>query len=209
MNKYRLVYIVLVFVLSQACSRSELKAQKLQPVPEQGVSTEVPTLEKKEIKVGDNLTKIISKIKVKDSKLHEKSLSSMLSNREAILILVKPGCIFCESLLAVMNSQKTEIKAQLFFVLDAAHAKKEEFKEKLGNNKNINAEWIYDIDNKFHDELGMDSFPRILYLDKKQTVVEHQVGLRLPENKDELKDKEFPVVLQKLSLTTVAWLQSF
>jgi hypothetical protein len=123
---------------------------------------------------------------------------------------VKPGCIFCESLVAVLDTLQPTVKPQMIFVLDASHATADEFKQKYNSHSKIKATWVYDYDNKFHDELGMDSFPRLVYLDSKQTVVQNQVGLVLPldpKEQEALKKEQFPVVLQKLSETTVAWMQ--
>ncbi|MBT6842830.1 MAG: hypothetical protein HOA17_03410 [Candidatus Melainabacteria bacterium] len=205
MNKIRLVFVAMVFVFLQACNRSELKAEN--PIQEaEAVKTELPS-EPIEIKVGDNLTETLAKIKVKNSKLKVVNLSSIINDKSSMIILVKPGCVFCESLLAIMNSQKTKAKPQLIIALDGAHANAEEFKAKFKKNNNIKAEWIYDYTNKFHDELSMSSFPRLLYLDKKQNVIENQIGLKLPEDKASLEGLEFPVILQKLSVGTVDWIE--
>jgi hypothetical protein len=123
---------------------------------------------------------------------------------------MKPGCIFCESLLAVMDTLNPTIKPQVLMVLDAAHASEKEFKGKYNAHSKIKATWLYDYENKFHDELSMSSFPRLLYLDSKQVVIKNQVGLVLPPDPKEqeaLKGEQFPIVLQKLSQTTVAWMQ--
>ncbi len=225
-----LVSVITVVVLSQACAsqKNDLRAEapsgistevpnipsphpdniKMEAKPNSGVTTEVPGAA--EIKVGDNLTKQISKIKVKDTKLKTRELSSLVSNKSTLLILVKPGCIFCESLLAVLATLQPTVKPQMIFVLDGAHATAEEFKQKYNSHSKIKALWVYDYDSKFHDELGMNSFPRLLYLDSKQTVIENQVGLVLPKDPKEqeaLKKEQFPIVLQKLSETTVAWMQ--
>lgn len=207
MNKIRLVFVAMVFVFLQACNRSELKAENPAPASEaEAVKTALPA-EPIEIKVGDDLSKTLSKIRVKNSKLQVVDLSSIIDNKSSMIILVKPGCVFCESLLAIMNSQKIKTKPQIIIALDGAHANPEEFKAKRNKNKNINATWIYDFGNTFHNELSMSSFPRLLYLDKKQNVVENQIGLKLPEDKASLEGLEFPVILQKLSVGTVKWIQ--
>ena len=96
----------------------------------------------------------------------------------------------------------------MIIVMDGAHTTVEEFHAKRKKNKSIKARWVYDFGNKFHDELAMNSFPRFLHLDKKYTVIESQVGLRLPDNRKVLEGLEFPVVLQKLSVNTVDWIES-
>lgn len=213
-----LISIVTVVILSQACAsqKQDLRAEaphpstiKAEAKPTSGVTTEVPG--EYEITVGDNLTKQIAGIKVKDIKMKTKDLSTLVSNKNTLLILVKPGCVFCESLLAVMDTLNPTIKPQVFFILDEAHATEKEFKEKYNSHSKIRATWIYDYENKFHDKLAMSSFPRLLYIDSKQTVIHNQVGLVLPEDpeqKEALKKEAFPIVLQKLSQTTVAWMQS-
>ncbi len=212
-----LVSVFTVVVLCQACAsqKNDLRAEtpKANEVkaeaPAAGVTTEVPGTT--EIKVGDNLAPQISRIKVKDTKMKVKQLSSLVANKNTLLILVKPGCIFCESLMAVIDSLKPTIKPQMIFILDAAHATAEEFKQKYISHSKIKATWVYDYENKFHEELGMNSFPRLLYIDSKQVVVQSQIGLVLPKDpkeQEELKKEQFPVVLQKLSQTTVAWMQS-
>ncbi|MDD9897388.1 MAG: hypothetical protein OXU45_00145 [Candidatus Melainabacteria bacterium] len=211
MNKFRIVSIILVLALMQSCSRSETQASKA-PEPgkqESGVSTEVPeTAEPKEIAVGDDLSEILAGFQVKDSKNAIKNLSSVIGGKESLVILVKPGCVFCESLLAVMSSQKTKSDPRMIIVMDGAHATPEEFQAKRKKNSTIKAQWVYDFANKFHDELAMNSFPRLVHLDKKLNVIENQIGLRLPEDKASLEGLEFPVVLQKLSLNTVDWIDS-
>lgn len=209
MNKFRIVSTIFVLVLMQACSRLQTQASKNpKPSSEEGVSTEVPVTEPKEVAAGDNLNEILSKFKVKNDKMAIKDLTQIIDGKESLIILVKPGCVFCESLLAVMSSQKTKSDARMIIALDAAHASPEEFNEKRKKNSNIKADWVYDYENKFHDQLAMNSFPRFLHLDKKLNVVENQIGLRLPEDKASLEGLEFPVVLQKLSLNTVDWIDS-
>ncbi|MDA0771768.1 MAG: hypothetical protein O3C63_02375 [Cyanobacteria bacterium] len=205
MNKIRLVFVVIVFVFLQACNRSQLKAEN-PPQEAEAVKTELAA-EPIEIKVGDNLTEAFAKIKVKNSNLQVVDLSSVINNKSSVIIMVKPGCVFCESLLAIMNSQKIKTKPQIIIALDGAHANAEEFKTKFQKNKNIKADWIYDYTNQFHDELSISSFPRLLYLDKKQNVIENQIGLKLPEDKASLEGLEFPVILQKLSIGTVDWIE--
>ncbi len=211
-----LVSVITVMVLCQACAlqKNDLRAEapdpnKIEAKPSAGVSTEVPGTA--EIKIGDNLAKQISTIKVKDTRLKTKNLSSLVNNKNTLLVLVKPGCVFCESLLAVLDTLKPTIKPQLVFVLDGAHATQDEFKQKYNSHSKIKAIWVYDYENQFHNELGMVSFPRFLYIDSKQTVVQSQIGLVLPKDpkeQEDLKKEPFPVALQKLSQTTVAWMQS-
>jgi thioredoxin-related protein len=210
MNKLRIFSVILVLILMQACSRSETQASKTPETnkPETSPATELPEQEAQEATVGDDLSQLFSEFKVKDEKMSVKKLSSVIDNKESLIIFVKPGCVFCESLLAVMSSQKTKPGPKLIIAMDAAHAKPEEFQAKRKKNSEIKADWVYDFENKFHDRLAMNSFPRFLHLDKKLLVVENQIGLRLPENKAALEGLEFPVVLQKLSLNTVDWIES-
>ncbi len=215
-----LVSVFLVVVLCQSCATQEnsLKAEAPHPgtlnsevKPSAGVSSEVPIAAVPGVKVGDNLAAKFSKIKVKDSKLKAKTLSSVASNKNTLLVMVKPGCIFCESLLAVMDTVKPNIKPQVVFVLDAEHATEQDFKQKQAAHSKVKGIWIYDYENKFHEDLGMTSYPRLLYVNSKQVVVQSQVGLVLPTDpkaQEQLKKEQFPVVLQKLSQSTIAWMES-
>ncbi|MFN9956007.1 MAG: hypothetical protein ACK55I_23170, partial [bacterium] len=67
---------------------------------------------------------------------------------------------------------------------------------------------VYDKDSKLNTELGLVSFPRLVYINKNLEVVRNQVGLVVPANKEKLENEPFPVILQKLSEETVAWMQS-
>lgn len=163
---------------------------------------------KTELKAGDSIASSVATVKVKDAKLKIKSFKSIVNNKDTVMVLVKPGCIFCESLLAVMDSLHPKIRPQVLFVLDAAHASPKEFQDKAKKHSRLKGLWIYDYENRFHDSLGLNSFPRIMQIDAQQKVLAHQIGLKLPENPETLKTQPFPVVLQTLSQNTITWMSS-
>lgn len=210
----RILIIAIVFVFCQACSNASLKAEKSKPAVE-GIkqaspqSAELaPDVVTYEIKEGDNILTRVKKITVKDAKGKSKNLGDLFAGKDILLVMVKPGCVFCESMLAVMNTTKPVIKPTLVVALDASHTTMEQFKEKVKHNKDLKATWIYDQDNKLHSDLGLVSFPRLVHLNKKTEVVHNQIGLVVPADKGKLEGEPFPVILQKLSEETIRWMQS-
>jgi thioredoxin-related protein len=161
-----------------------------------------------EMKEGDNIAARLKKINVYDLKNKKKNLHTLLAGKDSLLIMVKPGCIFCESMLAVMNTVKPIVRPSLFIALEGSHTTQEQFKEKYKKNSALKATWIYDQDGKLNSELGLVSFPRLVYINKNLEVVRNQVGLVVPANKEKLENEPFPVILQKLSEETIAWMQS-
>ncbi len=160
------------------------------------------------VTAGDDITKVIENFKIKDVKGKKRNLAELLGSQDSLIALVKPGCIYCQSMLAVLDATKTKIKPEFLIVLDSKHTDFAGFKKEYNDHKNINATWVYDFENKLHDELNMVSFPRILYLDKDFKVLKAQTGLILPQDRAELEGKDFPFVLQRLSELTIAWMQS-
>ncbi len=153
-----------------------------------------------------DLKKHISKITVLDSQLKTLKLSNVINKQESLIIFVKPGCVFCESLLSVMETLKPKIRVKTLLLLDAAHTSKDDFKKKTSKVKDLELIAVYDSKNYFKDKLGVTSFPRFLYLDKNFKVVKHQIGLVVPEDKKSLENQEFSEVLQKLSEETINWI---
>lgn len=210
MNKFiRLITIVAISFSTIACSKADDKIamSKAPEAPAPHEATEAPE-EVKELEPGQDISAIISAIKVETLKSKEKDLKDFLGHDKTLFAVVKPGCIFCESMLAVVNSMKPDIKPKLIIVMDESHAAFEDFKKKAETNKSINAEWVYDINNDFHHKLGAKSFPRLLLIDSKGTVIENQIGLVIPEDRDGLEGKPMPEVLQILSLETIKWMKS-
>jgi len=111
-------------------------------------------------------------------------------------------------MLAVVNSMKPEIRPKFIVVMDSSHAEFADFKKKADANKEINAEWVYDINNDFHHKLGAKSFPRLILIDSKATVIQNQVGLVIPEDRAVLEGKAMPEALQILSLETIKWMKT-
>lgn len=208
----RILIIATVFVFCQACSNASLHAEKSKPASDnlakQNSLAPIDTKPSYEIKEGDNILAIVKQITVKDAKNKSRNLGGIFAGKNTLLVMVKPGCVFCESLLAVMNTTKPVVKPQLVIALDAAHATPEQFKEKVKLNKTLLATWVYDKDNKLSSNLGMGSFPRLVYLNAKTDVVRNQVGLVVPADKTKLEKEPFPVILQKLSEETIQWMQS-
>lgn len=212
MNKFlRLITIVAISFSTIACSKADDKIA-MSKAPEapakQEASPEAPHEEVKELVAGQDISKTLSEIKIKTLKSKERDLKDLLGTDKTLFAVVKPGCIFCESMLAVVNSMKPDIKPKFIIVMDQSHSAFEDFKKKADANKEINAEWVYDINNDFHHKLGAKSFPRLIVVDSKGIVIENQVGLVIPEDKDGLEGKAMPEVLQVLSLETIKWMKS-
>lgn len=215
---FNLVLVLFLSFTAQACSAEDTvkstetttTTTKVEKTTASTTKTDSSTVAsaKVELKNGDNIASTIATIKVKDSKLKSKPLKSIVNNKDTLMVLVKPGCIFCESLLAVMDSLKPKIRPQVLFILDAAHASPKEFQDKAKKHAGLKGTWLYDYENRFHDSLGLASFPRILHIDAQQKVLSHQIGLKVPDNQEALKTQPFPVVLQTLSQNTITWMSS-
>lgn len=209
MNKFlRLITIVAISFSTIACSKADDKIA-MSKAPERHQETSpTPQEEVKELEAGQDISETLSELKVKNLKSKEKDLGDLLGPDKTLFAVVKPGCIFCESMLAVVNSAKPKLKPKFIIVMDQSHAAFEDFKKKAEANKNIDAEWVYDINNDFHHKLGARSFPRLIVIDSKGTVIENQVGLVIPEDRESLEGKPMPEVLQKLSVETIKWMES-
>lgn len=211
--QFRLLLLVVVFIFCQSCIKASFTEKKIEPEkPLAPANPNINPLNDEiklyEMKEGENISARLKKIYVYDIKNKKKNLSSLFSGKDSLLILVKPGCIFCESMLAVMNTVKPTVRPNLYIALDGSHTTPEQFKEKHTKNSALKATWLYDKDGKLNSELGLVSFPRLIYINKKLDVVRSQVGLVVPANKEKLENEPFPVILQKLSEETVAWMQS-
>jgi glutaredoxin len=199
----RVLLIALFLLTTQACSADNNNSK----TPEAPSSSSSET----DLKPGENLADKLSKIEVQNLNQQSLNLKNILSKYQSnkVIILVKPGCVFCESFLATAYSNNIKSKAHIYIFLDKKHASFEEFKKKAELNKKIKAEWFYDFDDKLSSDLGMSSFPRFLVLDKNHKVLANQIGLVMPQDRSKLAQLEFPVILQKLSHDTVEWLKSF
>jgi thioredoxin-related protein len=210
---YRFLFVFLVFIFCQSCIKANFTEKPIEtPKPLAPINENINPLEGElevyEIKEGDNLSAKLKKIFVYDVKNKKKNLNSLLIGKNSLIIFVKPGCIFCESMLAVMNSLKPKIKPDVYIAMEAQHATREQFLEKYNKNSSIKASWIYDKDGKFYSELGLSSFPHLVLVNKQLDVVRNQLGLVIPAKKEKLENEPFPVILQKLSEETVAWMQT-
>jgi len=202
----RLFLLVLVVFNFQACSSSK----QVEDVEAQQPKADAPARAPIELVEGQDIAISFKDFRVKNVKGREYKLSDKLDNKKNnILVIAKPGCIYCESFFAVLKSSKLKTKANIIYLLDAEHASFEQFKDKAKNNKGIVGQWLYDVDNTLHDVYGVTSFPRFLVVDKNGVLVKHQTGLVLPKNPDSLKEQEFPVILKILSESTVEWLKQY
>lgn len=217
-----LVFTVLVLQL-QACTgesyvtAAEPTAQKSEASKEEQSEEKSKSLketdeehEYKEMEVGMNLKEVFSKVVGQNEDGKMQNLADLLSSsKRNVIALVKPGCIYCESWLALMKANNHKIDANIIYLLDAKHAEFEEFIEKVERSKTAKGKWFYDLHNSLHDEFGVNSFPRFLVLDKKGVLMHEQKGLVLPENRESLRDMEMPLILQKLSKETITWLEQY
>lgn len=209
MTKFRSLSLIIALFLCSSCSTADTKSQEeVDTKPKQLTKKTNKDGEPYELAVGDDLNEFIANFEVKTIKGKKKKIKDLLGSDSSLISLVKPGCIFCKSMLAMLDATSPKIKPEMIIVLDQQHASFAEFKEEAEAHKNIKATWIYDFDNKLHNELGMVSFPRMMHIDKNNKVLQAQTGLVLPEDQSSLDGKAFPVVLQKLSETTIAWMQN-
>ena len=209
---FKLITIISISLVNISCSNAKDKLAMSQPpakpeIKQAPIDTTKPEAEVAELKAGADISKEIAGISVKTLAGQTKKLKDVMGTDKTLFAVVKPGCIFCESFLAVVNSMKPKIKPKLIVVMDEAHGDIDDLKKKAAANKTINAEWIFDETNAFHDKLGAKSFPRLLVIDSKGIVIENQIGLVVPKDKADLEGKPMPEVLQKLSLTTIDWMK--
>ncbi len=162
------------------------------------------------IEPGLDLRSELDKIRVKNVSGADQSFNQAIdSKKTTIIALVKPGCIYCESLLAVLRGARYKGKANIVFVLDSTHANTEEFKKKANDNKKLGHRWLYDYSNKFTDTFAVTAFPQFIVMGRDGKVIKHQKGLVLPENKESLANSDYAVVLQTLARSTVSWLEQY
>lgn len=196
------------FAFLPACTNTNSKtppkeAAPIKPAPslEPGKEIELPVL-----KAGDNLAQIIKTTKVKNTSDKIKPLKDFFGPEKTLIAVVKPGCIYCESLLAIKGTTGVKSKAKFLVVLDASHADYKTFKEKYNQYKPAGGEWLLDINDDFKNKFGVNSYPRFLLIDKNGKLEHIQIGLFLPKNQAELEGKSFPEILQKLSEETLRWM---
>jgi thioredoxin-related protein len=209
---YRKIFLncllFLAFAFLPACSNTNSKtppkeAAPIQPAPslEPGKEIELPVL-----KAGDNLAEIIKTTKIKNTSNKIKPLKDFFGPEKTLIAVVKPGCIYCESLLSIKGTTGVKSKAKFLVVLDASHADYKTFKEKYNHYKSAGGEWLLDVNDDFKKKFGVNSYPRFLLIDKNGTLEQIQIGLFMPANKAELEGKSFPEILQKLSEETLRWM---
>lgn len=201
----RVFVLVFTVLLSQACSLANINAKEEAVVP---LDAATAAKSPEDIKEGDNISKILASISVQDSSGKNKSFKSFTNNKESVIIFVKPGCVFCESFEAILDSTKPKIRPSLVMVMDSAHASLKDLNESKKKHPNIKAIWLYDNKDNFKKTLGVVAFPKFIHIDKNGKLLHMKNGLIVPENNEELKTLPFAEILQKLSLNTVSWLGS-
>ncbi len=206
----KLLITALIFTV-QACHAVTETA----PVPELPALPSIlapvaPIAEPIKLEAGLELRPQFDKIRVKNLSGADQSINQALDlKKTTIIALVKPGCIYCESLLAVLDGARYKGKANIVFMLDAVHANQEEFKKKAKDHKKAGGKWLYDYSNKFSEIYGIVSFPQFIVLGKDGKVIKYQKGLVVPENKESLNGLDHAVILQTLSRSTVTWLEQY
>jgi|694.fasta_scaffold00064_60 hypothetical protein len=211
----RFALAFLLLIISQSCSliNSDIAASQGKPnlkSTTKQVADTVPGEEQSKYKEGDNLSKFLRTTKVRDRSLKVKNLVDFVDQRtKTVFIAVKPDCVFCETLLATMQdySSKTKFKQKIVFFTDAKHASIDAFLKKSNEYSQIPATWIYDDQNKLAETFVLSAFPRFLIIDAKHKLVKDQRGLVPPADRESLKGLEIPVILQKISESTIDWLK--
>lgn len=209
-------FLFLAFAFLPACSNTNSKPIAKKPVKEKPAlkkdkATDHAHDEKKilpELKVGDSLKEIIKTTQMKNLKGKEKSLKDFMGSEKTLIAIVKPGCIYCESMLAIKGTTGITTKPKFLVVLDSSHAEFKDFKEKHKKFKAAGGEWLFDINNDMETKFGINSYPRFLLIDKEGNLEQIQTGLVLPENKENLEGKSFPEILQSLSEETMNWMST-
>ena len=219
----RFALAFLLLIISQSCSliNSDIAASETKPSPKTTTkqasnSTKnssmnpTPGEEQSKYKEGDNLSKFLRTTKVRDRSLKVKNLVDFVDQRsKTVFIAVKPDCVFCETLLATMQdyASKAKFKQKIVFFTDARHASVDAFLKKSNEYSQIPATWIYDDQNKIAETFVLSAFPRFLIIDAKHKLVKDQRGLVPPADRESLKGLEIPVILQKISESTIDWLK--
>ncbi len=221
----RLTLALLVLIIAQSCSSIKSSTKESTKAPAKSGEQAAKIIESK-FKEGDKLKNYLNGVKVQTLEGDKKKLNQFLEkDKTNILIAVKPHCIFCETFLAslVSNTKNKEIlktgkkltndipdpvdiNSNIIFFTDAHHSSLEEFKAEANDFKDFKATWVYDYDNKLSKDFAVTAFPRFLVLDSSLKLTVDKRGLVAPENPEELRGLEVPVVLRKICETTVAWL---
>lgn len=206
-------FLFLIFAFLPACSNTNAKQEVKKTAEEKpAIKQDAPHAEHKDpkdlpvLKAGDNLKSSISSIKVKTVKGKEKSLSNLMGEEKTLIAIVKPGCIYCESMLAIKSATGVTTKAKFLVVLDSSHADFEAFKEKHEKYKSAGGQWLFDINNDMENKFGVNSYPRFMLINKAGELEQLQIGLVMPENKEQFEGKSFPEILQALSEETLKWM---
>jgi thioredoxin-related protein len=214
MNNKKLLLNCLLFLtiaFLPACSNTssqEKPAEKPEAAKQEAAHDSKEEKDLPVLKEGDNLKAIIKSIKVKNIKGKEKSLKDFMGSEKTLITVVKPGCVFCESMLAIKSALGISTKAKFLVILDASHTDFKGFKEKYEKFKSAGGEWLFDINDDMEEKFGINSFPRFLLIDKAGNLEKYQTGLFMPEDKTVLEEKSFPEALQILSEETARWMQS-
>lgn len=212
--------LALVFITaSQSCSAapekaadastSDVKLAKVQ-VPNSIVKKEPRKMpeEPKQYEPGDSFKASFAAISVKDKKGKLAKVADFMNHKKNnIVLFVKKGCVFCDSLLAELGGKS--YKSNLILVTDKRHASFDEFVQKQKNNSSVDGTWLYDFEDKFAMDLKFHSFPTILVLDNNQKVIIHQSGLRMVDDPNELQGLPFPKALAKLTKHTAKWMKQY
>lgn len=221
----RLTLALLVLIIAQSCSSIKSSTKESSKAPTNSRKEITKTIESK-FKEGDKLKSYLNEVKVQTLEGDKKKLKQFFEkNKTNILIAVKPHCIFCETFLASLISntknkellktggklandeaEPVDINSNIIFFTDAQHSSFLDFKAKADEFKDIKAIWVYDFENKLSKDFAVTAFPRFLVLDPSLKLIVDKRGLVTPENPEELRGLEVPVVLRKICETTVAWL---
>lgn len=212
MSHIKQLILIASLMTMQACHA----VMETSPAPEQPAALPsilapmAPPAQAITLEAGLEIRSQFDKIRIKNLGGADQSLSQALDlKKTTIIALVKPGCIYCESLLAVLDGKRYKGKANIVFVLDAVHANQEEFKKKAKEHKKAASKWFYDYGNKFSDIYGITSFPQFIVVGKDGKVIKYQKGLVIPENRESLSGLDHAVILQTLSRSTVSWLEQY
>jgi thioredoxin-related protein len=206
----KLLALIIIISTNISCTADNVETPELpeEVAPVKEVEAEKYSAETdKEDIVGKDVSKELSEVTVKLINGKTKTILELLDSKKTIIMVVKPGCSFCESFLAVMNSSSPKIKPKLMVIMDKAHSSWDTFQKKAQDNSAIKAEWIYDEASLFRSKLAVKSFPRFIVLDKRGVVEAQQIGLLMPEDKTSLDGKTMPEAIQILSVGTIEWMK--
>jgi|GEM_PF-2347585 len=204
--------LVLALVLTmQACSALMETAAPEQPAVAPSILAPLAApVEAIKPENGLEMHSQLDKIRIKNIGGADQSVNQALDHKKTnIFVFVKPGCIYCESLEAVLDGKRYQGRSNLVFVLDAAHATQAEFKKKAQDHKKAGGKWLYDYNNKFSEIYGVTSFPQFIVLAKDGKILKYQRGLVMPENREALAKMDSAVILQTLARSTVTWLEQY